>query len=362
MRLCKGFFGRREIPGARGAALCFKNRMKVLFITSSRIGDAVLSTGLLDHIVRLHEGARITVVCGPLAASLFEGVPGLERVISLVKRRHNAHWIALWREVVRGRWDLVVDLRDSAVSRLIFARERYVYSRYAPSVDRTCHKAVQCAQVMKLDFVPEPRIWVSAGQARRAAALIPPGGPVLAVGPAANWIGKTWPADRFAQLVHALTDADGILAGARVAVFAAPGEEEAACAVLHSVPEGRRIDVIGKTDPGTAAAALQRCALYVGNDSGLMHSAAAAGVPTVGLFGPSRPDIYGPRGACTAYVRTPESFEELTGFPGYDPKTLDRSLMLSLTAENVIAGVLRFWRERGCRALPVAAEADAQGV
>lgn len=318
--------------------------MNVLFITSNRLGDAVLSAGLLDHIVRTWPGARITIACGALAAPLFEGVPGRVETIVLKKRSWNRHWIGLWRRVAGTRWDIVVDLRDSAVSRLIRARQRFVFGRH---INRQAHKVAQNAQVMGITPPPAPRLWVTPAQAAVAARLVPPGGPVLAVGPAANWIGKTWPADRFISVVERVTAPDGVLPGARVAVFAAPGEEAAAYQVLTAVPPERRIDVIAKGDPGEAAAALARCALYIGNDSGLMHSAAAAGVPTFGLFGPSWPHIYGPWGTHAAYIATPKNFMELIDFPDYDAATLDRTLMTGLTVEAVMERLQTFWKETG---------------
>jgi lipopolysaccharide export system permease protein len=308
--------------------------MKVLFITSSRLGDAVLSTGLADHIIRTYPGARITVACGGLAASLFEGMPGLDRVIIIRKQSFNRHWLKLWTSVVSSRWDMVVDLRDSIVSRAVFARKRFIFSRH---IDKRLHKVEQNAAVMGVSPPPAPVVWVSPAQATRAQQLVPDGSPVLAVGPAANWIGKTWPAERFIAVVAAMTAPGGMMPGARVAVFAAPGEEAAARQVLASVPEACRIDMIARTDPGTAAACLKRCAFYIGNDSGLMHGAAAAGVQTVGLFGPSWPHLYRPWGKKASYVATPEDFKALTDFPGYDSKMLGRSLMDSLSVEAVLA-------------------------
>ena len=143
-------------------------------------------------------------------------------------------------------------------------------------------------------------------------------------------------------LIETLTGPGGILPGARVAVFAAPGEEAQAAPVFESIPPDRRIDLIAKADPGTAAAALARCALYVGHDSGLMHCAAAAGTPTVGLFGPSWPHLYGPWGDHATFVSTPETYDELTAFDGYDSKTVG-SLMTTLTIEAVEDGVQKFW-------------------
>lgn len=290
---------------------------------------------------------KVTVACGWLAAPLFEGFPNVEHVISMRKRRFHGHWAGLWKRVAGTRWDLVVDLRNSAVSRLIAAKKRHIFG---PHINAAAHKVEQAAAVMGLGEVPAPKLYFTAGQQTFAAERIPEGGgPVLGIGPAANWIGKTWPAERFAEMIRSVRADDGILPGARVAVFAAPGEEAQALPVLESLPEAARIDMIAKGDPGQVAAALARCALYIGNDSGLMHCAAAAGVPTFGLFGPSWPHLYRPWGAHTGYISTPEDFAQLTGFPGYDPKTLDRTLMGSLSAADAIAALEAFWRDTVAR-------------
>ena len=66
--------------------------MKILFLTSTRIGDAVLSTGLLSHLVACYPSADITVACGTLPAPIFNGVPGVTRIIPIKK---NAFLFAL---------------------------------------------------------------------------------------------------------------------------------------------------------------------------------------------------------------------------------------------------------------------------
>lgn len=310
-------------------------KMNVLFITSSRIGDAVLSTGILDYIVRTHPEAGITVVCGPLVVSLFEGLPNLTQIIPLKKQSWNRHWFKLWQRAFGQKWDMVVDLRNSVVSRLIRARVKYFYG---PHINRTIHKVEQNASVMSLDHVPSPRLWFTDEQKAAAEQIISVQSSVLAVGPTANWKAKTWPAERFCEVVKHLIDASGEMPDAHVAVFCAPGEEDQAKRVLDSVPENRRIDVMGRVDPGTAAAILSRCSLYLGNDSGLMHCAAAVGVPTLGLFGPGYPDIYGPWGKNAHYASTPESCKALTGYDGYEPGTAP-CLMETLSVEEVIKSI-----------------------
>jgi heptosyltransferase III len=315
--------------------------MKILFITSTRIGDAVLSTGLLDHIARTYPEARVTIVCGPLVTSLFEGYTHLEKLIKLRKQKHNKHWARLWKKVIGTRWDMVVDLRNSAVSRLIFAKKRYIFTS---TIDKNLHKAEQNAAVMKLDYVPSPRLWFTEAQKTAAAELVPDGGSVLGIGPSANWAAKTWPPQRFIDVMYALTGPNGILPGARIAVFGAPSEEIAAHQVLYAAPEERQIDVVAKGDPGTAAAALARCDFYIGNDSGLMHCAAASGVPTLGLFGPSYPHLYRPWGPKAAYVATPESFDQLIAYEGYSAKTAP-CLMESLSADEVTRAAQSLWKK-----------------
>ncbi len=273
---------------------------------------------------------------------LFAAAPGVARVIPLPKRRHAGHWLDLWRKTVPTAWDLVVDLRRSAVSHLVRARDRRVLGRPAAG-----HQVERLASVLALDPPPAPRLWIGAGEAAAAAGLIPGGAPVLGLGPTTNWPPKSWPADRFAALAAALTAPDGILPGARVAVFGAAEERAAAQPVIDSIPPARRLDLVGRADLATVAACLARLSLYIGNDSGLSHVAAAVGTPTLSLFGPSRPEIYAPWGARTAVARTALPYESLVGGPGYDRLDFSMKLMDTLSLDAAVAEAVALWRR--CR-------------
>ncbi len=95
------------------------------------------------------------------------------------------------------------------------------------------------------------------------------------------------------------------LPGARAAVFGGPGEAEAALAapVLKALPDA--VNLVGRLSLPEAAACLRRSKIFIGNDSGLMHLAAAAGTPTLGLFGRSRASEYAPAGPRTAIAVAP---------------------------------------------------------
>ncbi len=320
--------------------------MKLLFVTSNRIGDAVLSTGLLNHILREHPEMRTTVACGPDPAPLFTEVPNLDRIIVVNKQPRARHWRELWRETVRSRWDLVVDLRASALAYFLWARERHTFR---PS-DEPVHQVVQLSQFLRLPEIAAPGLWLGQKQVQAAKRAIPPGPPILAVGPTANWPGKQWAASSFAELVLRLTAPGAMLDGARIAVFGAESERLAARPLLDRIPKERRLDLIGKFDILTAAAALQECAFYVGNDSGLMHIAAATYTPTLGLFGPSREEIYAPWGAHCAAVRTKIPYAELAASKLFHPAQR-QSLMGSLAVETVEAAANDLWRR--CHPEPV---------
>jgi heptosyltransferase III len=308
--------------------------MRILFVTATRIGDAVLSTGLLSHVMARFPDARLTIAAGPAAAPLFEAVPGLDRLIVLHKRRWALHWLALYARTIGRRWDLVVDLRGSALAWLLWAGERRVTAKGDPNEHRVRH----LARLFGLEPPPSPVIWTAPRHDRAAEALVPPGAPVLAIGPAANWHGKEWRAERFAELAVRLTAPDTPFAAARVAVLAAAHERAQAAALLAALPPGRVIDLVGKTDLLTAAAVLRRCALFIGNDTGLMHLAAAAGTPTLGLFGPSAVEQYAPWGRRTAVVRT------VVAYPiGYDYRTTD-TLMDGLSMAEVEMAARDLWR------------------
>ncbi|GEO80274.1 glycosyltransferase family 9 protein [Pararhodospirillum oryzae] len=311
--------------------------MTLLFITATRIGDAVLSTGLLDHWLGTHPGCSVTIACGPLAADLFEAVPGRERTVVLTKGPYARHWRGLWRTCVGRRWDAIIDLRASAVTWLMRARERHWLGPDATGA----HQVVRLGRLLGLDPPPAPRLWLGPAHREAGLRLVPPGPPVLAVAPIANWHAKTWPAERFAAVVRHLTGPTGPLPGGRVAVLGAGSEREAAAPVLNALPASRCLDLMGQGRLPEIQAALERCAFFVGNDSGLMHMAAAAGLPTLGLFGPTPETVYGPWGPKAAVVRTPEPAHVLFP-PGTDAARIPAA-MNTLDVGSVITAAEALW-------------------
>ncbi len=102
-------------------------------------------------------------------------------------------------------------------------------------------------------------------------------------------LARRWPAERFA----AVADALATRYEARIVIVGGPGEEGLAGQMAGAMKQ-RALNLAGQTSLKQLAAVLARCALFVGGDSGVMHTAVAVGTPVVALFGPTNERAWGP--------------------------------------------------------------------
>jgi ADP-heptose:LPS heptosyltransferase len=311
----------------------------ILFITATRIGDAVLSSGLIKRLIDEIPDARFTIVAGPDAAPLFAHVPGLDRIIVMEKSKGGGHWFELWRKVRHTNWGLIVDLRGSGISRFLSTKRRAVHRKGGEPT----HKVLEAARTLRIEDEPAaPHIFTDPDVETYADELTRGAGPILALAPSANWIGKTWPVERFAQVaMRLLRDPHSPMVGGRLMVLGGPGDGKAANA-LRDVARKGFIDLAGKADLVTAFACLKRARLFIGNDSGAMHLAAAAGTPTIGLFGPSDERLYAPWGDHTRVVRGPRSYEQIKAVdPGFGQALCH---MMDLPVESVVSAARQLFK------------------
>jgi len=306
----------------------------ILFIGPHRIGDAVLASGLIKKLADEAPGARFTIAVGAAAAPLFAQVPGLDALIVTREQMGPGHWLALWNQVRGTHWSLVVDMRGSATARFLRTDRRSVHRK---SIGEPVHKVIEAAALLTLETEPPaPFLFTSDEIEARAVELLGEVGPapILAMGPASNWLGKTWPIERFARVAIELLDAEGPMAGGRLLILGGPDDVRYVEPLARTIPRDRVIDLTGQVDLLTAYAVLKRARLFVGNDSGLMHLAAAAGAPTIGLFGPSDDRLHAPWGPNTRVVRGPREFDQ---FKAIDPD-LNQTIghMMDLPVDTVV--------------------------
>ena len=153
-------------------------------------------------------------------------------------------------------------------------------------------------------FSPTPRIYRTQDEDRFAESFwaTRPGDPRVAIHPGASGKPKRWPAPRFAGVARSLArDPD-----CRLLLLEGPLDSEAVKEVRGDLAEGSaRWETVRIENLGRLAAVLSRCRLYIGNDSGITHLAAALGIRTIALFLDTDPRVWAPRGPRVQLLRRP---------------------------------------------------------
>lgn len=289
-----------------------------------------MSSGVLARLVEQAPGASFTIVGSSRSAPLFRDVPGLERLM-VMDGEGRLDLLRLWWRVRGRRWGLIVDLRGTGLSGRL-KRQRRAVADPAAGADGL-HAVERAARLLHFDDIPVPHLFI--GPETRAAAEAVVGEsdePILAVGPGVDWIGKCWPAERFAKVAAPLLAEDGPLAGGRLLIVGEFEDRDAAHTIRFAVNRRRVIEAQGRLDPLETCAALSRATLYVGADSLWTQLAVAAGIPTLAVFGPSDETVRGPWGGRA--VRGPRSLED---FRALDPE-LNQHIqhMMDLPVEPVL--------------------------
>ena len=264
---------------------------KILLITLSNIGDAVMTTPVLEALHKTWPLATIDIVTDARANQLFTHCPYGGRVVLKDKQAGWRGTLALVRQLRSTRYDLVVDLRTDGLTLLLRARHRQTRRGSRPSgyhaVER--HFGV-ISRHIDTTRIPAALIRLSQAEHRFADEQLSglPGQRWLALGPGARWQPKRWPVQHFRALVNQIQEKFDAV------ILLGDTAESAVCQDIEDSLRLPGINLAGKTDLLQAAAVLAQSQLFVGNDSGLGHIAAATGTPTVTVFGPGDPARYHP--------------------------------------------------------------------
>jgi ADP-heptose:LPS heptosyltransferase len=190
-------------------------------------------------------------------------------------------------------------MRGSALAYMLMVRHRHVFN----GCDDPIPKVRQYEQRFGISSLPYPKLWEREEDARYANKMIGEAENILALAPCANWEPKEWPMYAFIELAQKLCHQHGM----RPMVICAGAEQPRAQPLLDALAPFHPIDIThGDASLLSVYACLKRARVFVGNDSGLMHMAAAASIPTLGLFGPTPHEIYQPYGDFAQYLVAPE--------------------------------------------------------
>jgi heptosyltransferase-2 len=335
--------------------------VKILVRATNWLGDAVLSLPALRSLRDRFPKAQITVLARPSVAALYEGERYIDGVIRLEGAPGARDLGAKWRLgalLRREKFDLAVlfpnSFESAAIVYLSGAKRRVGYARDGRSALLTDAVAVPLAGeipvheryyylellrraglIGALPRVDEIRLDALDDVRSRGEGLFAARGvklPVIGVSPGAAFGGaKRWLPERFAEAAreiaaHEINSGDG----AEIAIFGAASEREL-CGAVAGACGGHNF--AGSTTLREFIDLSAACRLILANDSGAMHIAAAVGVPSVTVFGPTDETATGPVGVASKVVREPVECApcKLRECP------IDHRCMTRVTVDRVVA-------------------------
>lgn len=284
----------------------------ILIIKLRYIGDVLLCTPLVRSLRENYPKARIVFLVNPGTDEILRHHPCLDEVL-ILPRSGVFSQLRFFQEIRSRKFDCVLDLTDgdrsAAITALTGAPLRIGYNNenrwrgmaYSHCIEAkygSMHMIEYHGQVaLQLGIqnaVGPPEVFLSKHAEEAAQHLLEEEElnhrPWVMVHPSARYWFKAWPAERFA----ALSD---WLAKQGIAVVLVGSENDIKVAEdIQYLAASNPVSLMGKTSVLELASLMKHCLLFIGNDGGPMHIAAAMGCQVLALFGPSDPAVWGPRG------------------------------------------------------------------
>jgi len=284
--------------------------MSTVIRSPNWIGDGIMSLPAIRAYKSLFPDERLAVLAKGYLADIYLNIPGIDEVIPIPDRWSLRSYFSRLRELRKKRFSRGILFTNSFSSALFFrlagvprlagyGRDlrgwllhdpvpgpgRYTHHQYyyLGIVGHLAATKISAASPAALVVTAAEREWADRWLAEQG---IRPGTPLLAVAPAAAYgSAKAWPPARFREVIRRWGEGHP---GAAVLLLGAAGEKPGVAAIADSLP-GRVFNLAGSLSLRRSISVLSRCRLFIGNDSGLMHIAAALGVPLVAVFGPTEP-------------------------------------------------------------------------
>ncbi|HXA06171.1 MAG TPA: lipopolysaccharide heptosyltransferase II [Bryobacteraceae bacterium] len=341
---------------------------RILIRATNWVGDAVMSLPAIRAVRARFPDAQITVLARPWVADLYARETAINRVIPYSAASGFRHLSAKLRaaRVLRAeRFDCAILLQNAfeaaAIAWLAGIPRRIGYARDGRSVlltdpipvpkpgDIALHQRFYYLELLRrahlIDELPDVEAIRLEGReavadegrrrfGERGLAL-----PVIGVSPGAAYgNAKRWLPERFAEAALEVAGS----CGASVAVFGSPGERKLCQLVADMIERGgvRVSNLAGETALREFIEMAAACRVFLTNDSGAMHIASAAGVPTVAVFGATDDSATGPTGPLARVVREPVECSPclLRECP------IDHRCMTRVTAQQVSGAALELLR------------------
>lgn len=292
------------------------------------MGDTIVAVPLLRAARQVYPNAHITLVTGKLAEIALQECPYIDVVHCYNPRDQHYSAQNLRQAICRDeRPDvcLIADrsFRSAWISyklggrvRAGFASEgrgfllthRVPYRRNSPEIECFLDilRAVAPEGKDTPAYDPTPKLFLNESEYKRGAVILREReaiGPLLvAIQAGASYPAKQWSTAGFAAVASALA-AEG--AGI-VLMGSGKAEIDAARQMRQAMPHVPVVDLTGATNLRETMGVLSHLSMFIGNDTGVTHIAASLGIPTIGLFGPTRADKWGHAGPQGVVVSAPD--------------------------------------------------------
>lgn len=293
--------------------------MRILFILPCCIGDVVLATAALSALRAGYPQAHITWAVGTWSRQAIDYHPAVDAILDTgAEALPVKSWQGFWEFVSKvraGNYDLAVSLvRSPLMSLALFVAgipkragldsngRGFFYNHRAPiKPDEARHEAEIYLDVVKalglntegyeanLPVLATARQEVDeilAQKALRQYIILNPAG---GSNPGMQMDSKRWPIENFAEIGEWLA----LETGAQIVLLGGPNDEELVTALREKL-RTQSVSFVGKLSFPQIGALAATAMLYVGNDTGLTHLAAASGTKTAMILGPSDPKRYAP--------------------------------------------------------------------
>ena len=294
--------------------------MNLLFISSNRLGDAVINIQVLNKFIRQFPNIKVTIVSGSLPMPLYEDYPNISSRILLVKKKFSSHWISLYFKLRNKKFDHIIDFRSSPISFFLNSKNKNIFKMLK---NKNIYNQIHNQFNTDLDYDYSIKIQENRLKNIRDKNY-------ACIAPFANWMPKEWPITNFKKCCESLLEL-GISK-----IFVLGSKQDSKRFHLLSNDYGSKIiNKCGSNHLLDDFALLKKSSIFIGNDSGMMHLSSIANTPSICLFGPTDDSIYFPKLSDHSYlVRSEHTYRELTSHI-LNLNKYDKCLMNDISYDNV---------------------------
>lgn len=284
----------------------FKKVHKILVIKSAAIGDVLLASPVIENLRYYFPNAEINFLTQKYCKEALTGNPFVSRILT-----YNLEWDTGWfiiKKIRKQKYDMIIDLycnpRTALISFLSGAKYKVGFRFKGRTYAYNIKIKPRSAEVHNVEFnldslraiglkiiTNKPKFYINDIHREFAANFFKLndllGKKIIGINPSGTWQTKVWYPEKFVELLKAID-------GKFLTILFWGNENEKRIAMKIQTESGGKPILIPETDLKYMAALIEKCSVFLTNDTGPMHIASALGVNVVAIFGPTNPHLQGP--------------------------------------------------------------------